>query len=540
MKKIAGVALVLASLVAAFPVFGAEMEVTFFPDGPPAAELPLGVAFYVYVHGVTEVEDVLLVNLRTLDTLRIPLQPHKERFVAGPVKLVSPGTENHGYPLLTALPGDVILARVAGGQIGLSATCRVTQKAFTSAQFSSPVVLPGATVRLTLYVIASTELPKLQLQLALPAGWKAFPKGQLIPTSTGFEWPLPLLPDHLALLNWLIEIPSDAMGTYPLKLLLHELNLQIEPTIDVAPELPPEVLLAHWDVERDRLDFTSSNTLDYDQLLWAIAHKGETLPHADAPLTEEIIQALVEHWQKGEPVSPTPVFGPAETVEIPTREPPVQPRYQKGLVAHWNFDEGIGDSSADPVGGHRMALRSVSWTEGKIGSAIQLDGVTSYGEVEDSDDLDLSEGFTIAAWVNLAQVGAGRQLLLEKKDVEQGDNSINYALYVQWTHDALALVIGDGTRRVGYLSDQGLGTAGEWHHVAVTFGNGEVRFYIDGEPAGVDAATIKPAPNEGPLVVGGYRGRGGEMNFLLDGLLDDLRIYSRVLTQDEVQELYIE
>jgi len=220
------------------------------------------------------------------------------------------------------------------------------------------------------------------------------------------------------------------------------------------------------------------------------------------------------------------------------KKPGEQPTTSSGpLIAHWAFDEGQGDTASDSAGGHQMALHSVSWTEGKIGSAIELDGATSYGEVEDSDDLDLSEGFTIAAWVNLAQVGAGRQLLLEKKDVEQGDNSTNYALYVQWTHDALALVIGDGTRRVGYLSDRGLGTAGEWHHVAVTFGNGEVRFYIDGEPAGVDSATISPFTNEGPLTVGRYTGPGNEPRFGLNGSVDDLRIYNKALTPEEIQEL---
>ncbi len=210
---------------------------------------------------------------------------------------------------------------------------------------------------------------------------------------------------------------------------------------------------------------------------------------------------------------------------------------QGPLVAHWAFDEGSGNTAADSAAGHAMALHSISWTQGKISSAIQLDGTSSYGEVQDSDDLDLKDAFTIAAWVNLAEVGTGRQLLLEKKDIDAGDNSTNYAFYVQWTHDALALVIGDGERRVGYLSDRGLGTAGEWHHVAVTFGDGEVHFYIDGKPAGTDSTTISPYINEGPLTVGRYTGSDNESRFGLNGSLDDLRIYNKTLTPEEVQEL---
>lgn len=208
------------------------------------------------------------------------------------------------------------------------------------------------------------------------------------------------------------------------------------------------------------------------------------------------------------------------------------------LVAHWAFDEKGGTTSVDATAnGNRATLNGTKWTEGKFGAALEFDGVQAYVEVPDSDSLDLSESFTITAWVKLAEVGTGRQLLLEKKDVDQGDNSTNYALYVQWTHDALALVVGDGERRVGYLSDRGLETPNEWHHIAVTFGEGKIRFYIDGEPAGVDTTTVKPCVNKGPLSIGRYVASDASPRFQLKGSLDDLRIYSTALTHEEIQQL---
>ena len=209
------------------------------------------------------------------------------------------------------------------------------------------------------------------------------------------------------------------------------------------------------------------------------------------------------------------------------------------LMAYWKFDEGGGEGITDETANHNDGtIYGPKWVEGKSGYALQFDGVDDYTEVPDSDSLDLAEGFTIAAWINLAEVGKGRQALLQKKVPGESDVFTDYTFYVQWTADLLALVIGDGERRVGALSDRGLGAAGGWHHVAVTFSKeeGEVRFYIDGEFAGATDITLSPHTNNGPLLIGRYTS-GMTPKFHLKGTIDELRIYSRALTDKEIKEL---
>jgi hypothetical protein len=402
-------------------------------------------------------------------------------------------------------------------------------------------------------------------------------------TTDGFSWPNPLPEGLVTSLSLLVEVPPKASGKYSLTIYLSELALDRQATLIVAEHLPPEVVVAHWDVKTERLDLTLPHTVSYEQLCWAASHVGERLPHTATDLSKRILENLTKRWQSEQAAYTRPVLPTApppetekpeekeeeatpkpeekeEEVESPppavhepperekpeetAQEEPAQPsppseHEEVGpLVAHWTFDEGLGNVAGnETVGGTDATLHDISWTEGKFGSAVQFSGIESYAEAPNSDNLALADSFTITAWVNLAAVGTGRQVLFQKKAAGESDLFTNYTLYAQWTHDAVALVVGDGRRRVGYLSDRGIETANEWHHIVVVFGEGKVRFYIDGEPVGEKAATVHPYINDGPLLIGRLTTSDGTPLFAFQGILDDLRIYNTVLTPEGIREL---
>ncbi|MFQ6077473.1 MAG: LamG-like jellyroll fold domain-containing protein, partial [Candidatus Bathyarchaeia archaeon] len=130
-----------------------------------------------------------------------------------------------------------------------------------------------------------------------------------------------------------------------------------------------------------------------------------------------------------------------------------------GLVAYWKFDEGKGGTAHDAtINRNNGTLNGPIWVEGRYNFALQFDGLDDYIRVAHADSLDLPDQFTIAAWVKLDKVGEGRQTLVQKAAAGEAGMDIfaNYTFYVQWTTDLLALVIGDGERRVGLLSERGL------------------------------------------------------------------------------------
>ena len=97
-------------------------------------------------------------------------------------------------------------------------------------------------------------------------------------------------------------------------------------------------------------------------------------------------------------------------------------------VAHWQFDEGSGTAGADTSGnGHQGALQNgATWTAGRSGTVLSLDGENDYFLAPDSASLRGND-FTLSLWFR-ADRTQGVQMLLSKPAGTGSDNS--YALYL--------------------------------------------------------------------------------------------------------------
>ena len=78
---------------------------------------------------------------------------------------------------------------------------------------------------------------------------------------------------------------------------------------------------------------------------------------------------------------------------------------------------------------------------------------------------------------------------------------------------------------------------GAWHFIAATFDGLDHRLYFDGQPDDTREGTLTPNDNE-PIYIG--RKGSDEPEFNFHGAVDDVRIYTRPLTADEVGALYKE
>ena len=109
------------------------------------------------------------------------------------------------------------------------------------------------------------------------------------------------------------------------------------------------------------------------------------------------------------------------TVDNTTPPPPT------GLVAAWSFDAGTGTTAADATGkGHTGTISGAAWSAtGKNGGALSFDGVNDWVTVADANDLDLTNGMTLSAWVNPTGVGADWQTVVLKET----PGFMAYALY---------------------------------------------------------------------------------------------------------------
>jgi hypothetical protein len=212
------------------------------------------------------------------------------------------------------------------------------------------------------------------------------------------------------------------------------------------------------------------------------------------------------------------------------------------LVGWWKFDEGAGTTVRDSSGyGHEGVLAGdPQWAAGKIGSdALSFDGSDGLVEVPESPALDAGSTLTITAWVNLNNLTTYYFVACK---APSGTAASNYPGNYEFR-----IVSGTGMLQLLHQTSQGQEfstyasttpvTAGQWRHVAVTFQAGaRVEFYIDGTSAGGAAQTSTfGILNDEPIRIGGRKDNYSYFN----GLIDDVRIYSRVLTPEELSDVLL-
>ena len=197
----------------------------------------------------------------------------------------------------------------------------------------------------------------------------------------------------------------------------------------------------------------------------------------------------------------------------------------QGLVAAFGFNElsgsgvvdGSGSGNAGVVSG---ALRSGA---GRFGGALSFDGVNDWVSVADAGSLDVSR-MTLEAWVRPSALGNVWRTVLFKERV----GGLVYGLVGSQGSGAPAgqVDIGGERNAVG-----GALPLNVWSHLAATFDGSVVRLYVNGVLGGSVVVAGSIPASTGVLRIGG-NSIWGEW---FAGLIDEVRVYNRALTQTEIQ-----
>lgn len=208
-----------------------------------------------------------------------------------------------------------------------------------------------------------------------------------------------------------------------------------------------------------------------------------------------------------------------------------------GLVLHYTFDGNYNDSSANGLNG--QAIGDVPFENGVMGQCAKFGG--GYLEVADNSLLDLKQAFTVSAWVRIdSQIDEEKiyndHILVAKTGIEDWDLEAAYSVSIDTCHEAAVEMVSEDWGNENYYASQAMKLITEkWYLLTATFDGNKINFYYDGKFAGsksVIDAPVKIIDSDGPLMIGYFE----EWTFY--GYMDDLRIYDRTLSAQEVKALY--
>lgn len=202
----------------------------------------------------------------------------------------------------------------------------------------------------------------------------------------------------------------------------------------------------------------------------------------------------------------------------------------EGLVAYWALDETEGDTAGDSSGnGHDGTLiGDPQWTEdGYIGGALTFDQAADEVNIPFHKDLN-QEAFTISAWANVEPGSAGHRAVISSRHEPPTSGYIIYAepgnTWQFWT----------GNGDPAWVSVQGPAvTLGDWDHVAGVYADGKQMFYVNGELAGEEDSNPNFNAEQEFLIGAGANERAAHA-YLFKGRIDEVRLYNRVLDEDEI------
>ena len=166
------------------------------------------------------------------------------------------------------------------------------------------------------------------------------------------------------------------------------------------------------------------------------------------------------------------------------------------------------------------------WVDGLIGGALDFDGDGDYVDCGTDEVLNgLSERMTVATWVNIRSRPVAWMAIAVK-----GENA--WRLSVNNETTGLHFGFTGGTRGWQGANSVTEIPLEEWHHVAGVYDN-EVggTIYVDGVPETVNADLGGTDFNETPFYLGENSESAGRF---LDGMLDEVRVYGRALSEEEI------
>ena len=222
--------------------------------------------------------------------------------------------------------------------------------------------------------------------------------------------------------------------------------------------------------------------------------------------------------------------------------PTVNADYPEGIISYWKLDEGSGTVAYDSVDANDGTIYGATWASGQVKGALSFDGVDDYVEVGTVIDVSEQDAITIEAWFNPELPSTVPADSNTFAGIDFGEKTVGHVCLRTMTGGIpkFQMVIertvlkGIGARALSVFNP------GQWYHVVGIVTLDIIELYVDAvlqESKSLDGAPVKLGDiTDDRLRIGGGSGDLGLKYY--PGILDEVAVYNRALSADEIEYHY--
>ncbi|MGQ9609832.1 MAG: LamG domain-containing protein [bacterium] len=201
----------------------------------------------------------------------------------------------------------------------------------------------------------------------------------------------------------------------------------------------------------------------------------------------------------------------------------------EGLKAYFKFEKDDKKTLTDSSGSnnHANIIGDVKWVDGKYGKGMQFDGKSSHADIP-AGTFDAFDAITITAWLKISKMPSSHSYNIAGLTTGPGAG-----MYLElYTVNLAAWQCQPNNTNASFAYP---GTFDEWHHVGAIYDGSKILLYIDGEQKAQGAGAKLPSVISYPFRISGDHTEQAQWGGSIDGVIDEVRLYERSLSADEMR-----
>lgn len=213
---------------------------------------------------------------------------------------------------------------------------------------------------------------------------------------------------------------------------------------------------------------------------------------------------------------------------------PARADIDTALTGHWNFDNCDASDSSDNANDGVLEGGPKCKT-GIFGNAFYFDGNNDLVRIPSPFTAETAGALTVSAWVKTSSTKTLGGIVAHHTACAGNDDYFHLTLYGA----KASKLSGDFFNGTQVSWGASAITNNKWHHIVMKYDGTRTYLYLDGAlrkfVTGKGQSTFDGSVD---LTIGGFSYNACNVSGTFEGLIDDVRIYSRVLTAADISELY--